>query len=446
MKRTIIALAVPALFSLLLPAAHTVSAAEGGCVTAQCHTGMLKAQHVHPAAEPCETCHQAATAPHPQKKAKTFKLTEEVPGLCYQCHSRFGSMKHVHAPVKDGMCTICHTPHDSAEPKLLVQPAKDLCLSCHADKGSYKYAHGPAATGDCVSCHNPHESQNARLLVKTGRDLCFQCHADMQQETAKKFVHQALDGGCTSCHDPHGSPVKRFLTAEGAGLCYQCHPAIEEKLKSAKSVHAPVKAERGCASCHAPHASEAPKLLAKAGRDLCTGCHKDVLKKNQSLLHGPIRDGKCTPCHDPHGTPNEKLLIKPYSSEFYVSYTDAEFPLCFSCHNRDLLRFPTTSFATGFRDGDKNLHYLHVNRKDRGKRCKVCHAIHAGENPKLLVDKVPFGKWNLPLKFVKTETGGSCAPGCHQPFAYDRKNPAAGKEPEKSKETDKAKKTKEKKP
>jgi hypothetical protein len=45
----------------------------------------------------------------------------------------------------------------------------------------------------------------------------------------------------------------------------------------------------------------------------------------------------------------------------------------------------------------------------------------------LIADSVPFGKWSLPLKFVKTETGGSCAPGCHKPQSYDRKNP--GKKP-----------------
>jgi predicted CXXCH cytochrome family protein len=351
-------------------------------------------------------------------------------------------MKHVHPPVKDGMCTACHAPHDSAEPKLLAQPAKDLCVSCHADKASYKYVHGPAATGDCSSCHNPHESQNAGLLVKIGGDLCFQCHVDIQQETAKKFVHPALDGGCTSCHNPHGSTAKKLLSAEGPGLCYPCHAPIEERLKAAKSVHAPVRSERGCASCHAPHASDMPKLLSKSGKDLCLDCHKNVIRKNQTVLHGPIKDGTCTPCHDPHGTPNEKLLVKPYSSDFYISYSDTAYQFCFNCHNRDLLRFPTTAFATGFRDGDKNLHYVHVNRKDRGKSCKVCHVIHAGENPKLIAEKVPFGKWSLPVKFEKTENGGSCAPGCHQPFSYDRKNPTGGKEPDKGREKEKPKKGK----
>jgi len=435
-------------------------APKNNCVTAQCHSGMLKTKHIHPAAEPCDTCHQAVSTPHPdkqeaekkqakgkkkakgtdKKKGKNFKLTESVLKLCYQCHAEFGTMKSLHPPVKDGMCTTCHDPHDSAQPKLLARPVKDLCLSCHSAKTNHKYVHLPTAQGDCTSCHNPHQSANARLLVKDGAELCFPCHSDMQDKIKKKVVHHALDAGCTSCHDPHGSASKKFLVAGGAAVCFPCHAEIESKLTaSAKSSHAPIKSEQGCASCHSPHASDEPKLLLKAGKNLCLDCHKDLIKKAQTVFHGPVRDG-CTPCHDPHGAPNEKLLIKPYSAEFYVTYNDNEFPLCFSCHNRDLLRFPTTSYATGFRDGDKNLHFLHVNRKDRGKRCKACHMVHASENPKLIADRVPFGKWNLPLKFVKTENGGGCSPGCHKPYAYDRKNPAKGAPPAADKAKPKKKK------
>ena len=426
-------------FSISLPNAFGAIPPGEGCVTVKCHQGMLKAKHIHPVAEPCDTCHKPVMTPHPQKNKLTFKLTQEVPKLCAQCHPPLGAMKNVHPPVKDGMCTTCHNPHESAEPKLLAQPIKELCASCHPDKIDYKFVHGPASTGDCTSCHFPHESNTARLLVTEGAALCFTCHIDMQGEIKKKVVHPALGGGCTSCHDPHGSAAKKFFSAEGAGLCYQCHPQVESKLKSAKSVHPPIKTERSCASCHAAHASDAPKLLPKSGKDLCLSCHKGFIKKEQTVLHGPIKDGNCTPCHDPHGTPYDKLLISGYTTEFYVTYSDKEFQFCFTCHNRDLLRNPTTTYATGFRDGNKNLHYIHVNRKDRGKSCKACHVIHGGENPKLIADKVLFGKWSLPLKFIKSETGGSCAPGCHRKYPYDRVTPGKEAEPEKTKEKEKEK-------
>jgi len=409
----------------------------GGCVTARCHPSIVKAKNVHPVAEPCDTCHQATAAPHPQKKKQTFKLVQALPGLCSQCHPPLGAMKYVHAPVKNGACTACHNPHASDEPKLLVRQAKDLCGACHADKAKHAYVHGPTATGDCTACHNPHESGKKALLVKDSPDLCFICHVDMQGEMKKKDVHPAIESGCTSCHNPHGSAAKKLLAVEGEKLCFQCHSQMEDRLTKARVVHPPVRSAKGCASCHAPHASDNGKLLIKTGKDLCLDCHAGVIKKDQTVLHGPIQKGTCTPCHDPHGSPYEKLLSREFSPDFYISYSDTQYQLCFSCHNRDLLRYPTTTYATGFRDGNKNLHYVHVNRQDRGKSCKACHVMHAGELPKLIAVSVPFGKWNLPLKFVKTDTGGSCAPGCHKKYTYDRKTP--GKAPEPARAGDKEK-------
>lgn len=406
---------------------YSRAASEEGCVTGQCHSKMLKGKDIHPVAQPCDTCHQAETTPHPQKNKKTFKLVQEVPALCYTCHSPFGTKKDVHPPVKDGMCTTCHNPHDSDEPKLLAQPLKDLCLSCHPDKVNFQYVHGPAATGDCTACHNPHESDTKPLLVKDASEVCFICHSDIQDEMKKKVVHPAVLSGCTSCHNPHGSSYKKFLSAVGKDLCFQCHPQIGEKIAAAKVIHAPISTEKACASCHSPHAGNSEKLLPKPGKELCLECHKGLIQKSWTVLHGPIRDGSCTPCHDPHGSPNQKLLVKEFPTDFYTPYTANEYQLCFSCHNRDLLRYPDTSFATNFRDGERNLHYLHVNR-EKGRNCKACHAIHGGSQPKLIQEKAPFGKWELPLKYVKMEDGGSCAPGCHKKYVYNRKTP--GKEEE----------------
>lgn len=417
------------LFSILFLAAAfalltfpRLGAAEEGCAAAQCHAAMLKSSHVHPVVDSCETCHQAVITPHPQKKKKTFRLVQNEPALCTQCHPPFGTMQYVHSPVKNGLCTTCHDPHGSQEAGLLRKPVKDLCLSCHEDKGGKKFVHGPVATGDCTACHNPHEAKARALLLKNGAELCFTCHADMEGELKKKTVHQALSGGCTSCHDPHGSSFGKLLSAEGDKLCFSCHSGIAEQLQKAKSIHAPLKSGKGCVSCHAPHASDNAKLLPKNGAEFCRGCHAGTVLKEQTVLHGPLKEGKCTPCHSPHSSLNVRLLTYDYSSDFYISYADKEYQLCFACHNRDLLRFASTSYATGFRDGNSNLHFIHVNRKDRGKNCKTCHLVHASDQQKLIARKVPFGKWSLPIGFTKTENGGSCAPGCHKKYSYDRKS------------------------
>jgi predicted CXXCH cytochrome family protein len=395
-------------------------AAETSCVTAQCHATLLVGKNVHPPAEGCDTCHESTATPHPQKGKKTFKLTQEPPELCTACHDAIGTKSDVHPPAKEGMCTTCHDPHASNEPKLLVAPMKELCTTCHSDKADLPHMHGPAGAGDCTACHAAHESDTKALLVKKDDELCAGCHVEVQEFSKKPHVHPALQGGCISCHDPHGSKHPKLLAEEGSQLCVACHGDIGEKVEKGPAVHAPVKGQRGCVSCHSPHATDNAKLLLAPEKDACVSCHPAVVPVNASVVHAPVKDGACARCHDPHASPNAKLLTARFPAGAYVPYADEEYALCFTCHKRDLLRYPDTSFATGFRDGERNLHYLHVNNKQKGRSCRMCHEMHASRAPKLMADAVPFGTWSLPLKFVKTETGGSCAPGCHKPQTYDR--------------------------
>lgn len=397
--------------------------AQETCTSAQCHAGLVAAANVHAATDSCDSCHEALGEPHPQKGKRTFKLTAEPPALCANCHDAIGTKKSVHSPVSEGMCTTCHDPHASKEAKLLTAPASELCASCHADQTSHALLHGPVSAGACASCHLPHESDNAKLLVKAGDDLCFTCHGEVREMLAKKNVHPAIESGCTSCHDPHGAAHPKLLAEAGAALCYQCHDAIAEQVKG-PSTHAALDTEKACATCHSPHATDNAKLLVKTEKETCLSCHPKVLDAGMTFLHGPIQEGRCTACHRPHGGTERKLLNASFPAAPYVPYTDKAYELCFNCHQRDLLQYPDTSFATGFRDGERNLHFLHVNNAQKGRSCRLCHTLHGGGNDRLIADSVPFGSWTLPLKFVRTEDGGSCAPGCHKPVTYDRKNPA----------------------
>ena len=404
------------------------AAAQEGCVSAQCHATLLKGKTVHAATDSCGACHESVVVPHPQKGKATFKPAQAQPGLCFSCHDSFGKKSQVHPPVQEGTCTTCHDPHASNEPKLLGQPLKDLCESCHEDQAKAKFVHGPVSAGDCTSCHNPHESDTKPLLLKSGEELCFGCHLDMQGEIKKQNVHPALQAGCTSCHNPHGAAHEKMLPEEGPKLCFQCHEPIAEKVRKSPVAHAAVQAGKGCTSCHSPHASDNPRLLLKEEKETCLGCHKAILTKNMTTLHGPIHDGKCTPCHDPHGGRFPGLLAREFPPEPYAPYTPASFDLCFQCHKRDMVQYPDTSFATAFRDGERNLHHLHVNNSQKGRSCILCHNVHGSGSPRLIAESVPFGKWSLPLKFVKTDTGGGCSPGCHRPASYDRQVP--GRKPE----------------
>jgi hypothetical protein len=108
---------------------------------------------------------------------------------------------------------------------------------------------------------------------------------------------------------------------------------------------------------------------------------------------------------------------------FYSPFSTDKYALCFSCHPESLVLTERTSELTDFRNGDLNLHYVHVNKERQGRTCRACHATHASDLPKHIRESVPYGVWNLPIRYEKTETGGGCRPGCHQPFTYDRKAP-----------------------
>lgn len=79
----------------------------------------------------------------------------------------------------------------------------------------------------------------------------------------------------------------------------------------------------------------------------------------------------------------------------------------------------------GFRDGERNLRYAHVNRPEKGRTCRACHETHASNKAKYVRDWVLFGssRRRLPINFEQTETGGRCGPGCHRAYGYDRVKP-----------------------
>jgi predicted CXXCH cytochrome family protein len=146
------------------------------------------------------------------------------------------------------------------------------------------------------------------------------------------------------------------------------------------------------------------------------------LVENRRFLHGPVRSGNCTACHDAHGSSHAALLRRDFPKAFYASFDLENYALCFSCHDKALVLTPTTTALTGFRDGDRNLHYLHVNRAENGRTCTSCHDIHGSDQPSHIADQVPFegSPWALPIQFEKTTDGGHCAPGCHEPKSYQR--------------------------
>ncbi|MFG0283396.1 MAG: cytochrome c3 family protein, partial [Phycisphaerales bacterium JB039] len=138
------------------------------------------------------------------------------------------------------------------------------------------------------------------------------------------------------------------------------------------------------------------------------------------VVHGAVRDGDCSACHSVHGGQHARLLRAVDPAVLTTPFDARNYALCFSCHDSDLAREPN---ATLFRDGQVNLHQTHLRSGDTSGSCRDCHAVHAGNQPRLIADTVDYqdSGWVTPMGFVLTEDGGSCAPGCHEPLSYSRR-------------------------
>lgn len=394
-----------------------------GCVTSDCHETMGTAEFVHGpvGAQICTVCH----APTDGDKHK-FALTAEKEDLCFGCHEDKRDMMledNLHTPVAKGDCVGCHDPHQSANQFTLKGDGSELCYTCH-DRAEFgkEFVHGPVAVGDCNVCHNPHASENAFQLNDPAETICFNCHAEQADIPGRRHAHKPVTDGCPTCHSPHSADAAFMLKADPPELCYGCHSNISGHLNM-EYQHDPV-ATGQCHKCHDVHGSENPRLFPRPQMDLCLSCHDDLSEylAETSHKHGPVKDGDCNACHDPHGSTNHKILRKYFPEEFYMPYDADNFAICFDCHNRDLAMSELTTTLTDFREGDRNLHYLHVNKDVKGRSCKACHQPHASNQEKHIRESVPFGSgsWELPITYTKLDDGGSCVVGCHAPKEYHR--------------------------
>jgi predicted CXXCH cytochrome family protein len=407
------------------------------CTSAGCHDEYAKRNYVHGpvAAGACEACHR----PQGAQPEHRFTLMAKGGELCAFCHLESHPGKVQHEPVAEGQCTACHDPHGGPTRDLLyASSVAELCLKCHEDvAGGKAFVHGPVAAGGCQACHDSHASDYPAMLFASKKDVCTHCHAEMQARIAEcNYVHQPAQEDCLGCHDPHGGSNRMLTIMDAPALCYSCHQEIAEVIQAAKVKHEPVTQGKACSNCHDAHASNLEPLLRADPMDLCLDCHNKEMDSPTGRLedmrrlleenpqqHGPIKQRNCSACHQVHGNDRFRLLIDAYPPEFYAPYDEARYALCFDCHQADIVRTEYTDKLTDFRNGDRNLHFLHVHRKEKGRTCRACHETHASRQPKHIAAAVPFGNWEIPIVFRLTATGGSCETGCHKPYAYDRVSP-----------------------
>ena len=117
-----------------------------------------------------------------------------------------------HGPYAAKQCEACHIKATNK----LVLPIDELCFRCHSLDIRKKYIHGPIASGGgCKVCHEPHGSRYPFLLVSDPKEFCLHCHD--ANTMAKRDVHEGTKAQCTACHDAHSSDHEYLLIRNGPG-------------------------------------------------------------------------------------------------------------------------------------------------------------------------------------------------------------------------------------
>ena len=146
-------------------------------------------------------------------------LVRREPQLCMTCHNETKAQftQPFHHRVLEGTmkCSDCHNPHGGFEQKQtkLAVGVDAPCIKCHVDKqGPFVYEHAPAKVEGCTACHTPHGSANSKLLVRnTVAQLCLECHSNISTTGIPNTptfhnLTTARFQNCTTCHAKiHGS-------------------------------------------------------------------------------------------------------------------------------------------------------------------------------------------------------------------------------------------------
>ena len=329
---------------------------------------------------------------------------------------------------------------EAAKPDEVSSRITCLTSKCHSGMSEPQFLHSPIKAKGCIVCHQivGHTEKSKKLsaahpsisldMGKDQKSTCIKCHVEWNKKfLKKKYAHSAIEKrGCTGCHSPHGSDNAKLLKVKDGNqeLCLSCHKKNENWEKGDKdNAHKSMNVKSKCLNCHEIHSSNFPKLLQLEPPALCVKCHDEIMVlKEKGSLHTPVKNGQCLKCHSPHYSAKENMLDKTYDPDTYVASVEKSFELCFSCHSP--LR------TTKFRNGEKNLHELHVlnKGKDKQRGCSTCHEVHGGAQAMQIRSNFAYKKMSLPIAFQAEMNGGNCTTACHGKKEYDRVSPIVNKE------------------
>lgn len=402
---------------------------EEGCATSGCHSAETTGGWVH-AAIACQDCHESDTGGH------IFPVKDDAHNACAGCHDATTTHAHDCIGFRTQDCLACHQPHRSAAGSLTKRLSRErLCADCHS-LSTRPALHHAVAEERCEICHTPGTADMPSIAgTKVGSpERCAACHAaEVSRFTGTPAEHRDATGGCTMCHREHvAGSTSRTAQAPGAA-CVECHAQSAHAFAAVAS-HAFSAGDR-CLTCHEPHGSDHRAMTRLPEPDLCMNCHEKPATTQAGRTisavpdlslspHGPAQSVRCHDCHDVHGSGMPALLAVPDEPARSRPHSGILSALCFSCHD-DSLAEPAG--PTGFRDGTRNLHHVHLASERQPHDCGSCHQPHASDQPHLLARSARFqgSEWMMTLQFQALPEGGRCSSSCHEPLVYSRAGAAS---------------------
>lgn len=373
----------------------------------------------------CSSCHDA----HNDQFGNFLKVNAIRGNLCMACHNMDGWNESIHKNstaswngmlpnpwmhtswnnVTDNSCENCHTPHNAAGKKRLLNSSteEDNCIVCHNGNVAQKNVaaefnklsthpiynstglHDPTENVmvtskrhvECVDCHNSHAVSDSPAGLVSGSlrkirgvnaqgllvdeiiseyQLCFRCHSDSNYAAHYYVNRQSVENNTRIEFDP---------------LNKSFHP-IENIGKNA----------------------DVPSLIAPLTTSSiikCTDCHNNNA--------GPGNGG--TGPNGPHGSLYSPLLERNLSFADNQPESLTTYALCYKCHDRNNI----------LADRSFSKHHLHIT--DVKSPCSACHDPHGVKNsPHLINFDRNIVSANSLGQISFTSTGifhGSCNLRCH---------------------------------
>jgi predicted CXXCH cytochrome family protein len=315
---------------------------------------------------------------------------------CHRSHGAEGKERLL-SGVEENVCLVCHNGSVGKNIKRLLKKTSghkvELYLGVHDPTENMLTA---AVHVECADCHNPHRLNNStaaapnvsgRLAGVSGMSI-----TGSMKETAQ-YEYEV----CLKCHGQDkyrgSNTIKRMIDTANIRL------AINPSSTSYHAIAGPAKSN-WVPSLNPPYST--------SSRLYCTDCHNSdaVDRTNGNAANGP------------HGSRYEYILEKQYLTTDYTHWTEANYALCYKCHN------PITLFDDNVSGFEK--HETHV--RDADTPCSVCHDPHGSPNYVGLLNfdtNAVFPNMNGELKFEVIGDTGYCYMQCHGkdhgPKEYRRK-------------------------